>query len=219
MNDWSFTLAYGLLLAFCLFLAKERPSNDVLSPGLVFPVLLFAYSLASTLFVNEMGYTNFGYRVDRSVLDTFYICSLVGLSGFFGGRYLSLHFPVWHFRAARGRTPDESAFSDKAVFYAVLLGVVAAPFIYQGFNVLSQPSYADLALQSRVEAMEDEAAGLKTVFLVKTPVTLILCASTLLVFDRTRGIAVRCAGALAIGLNLAANLLGGWRGHAAADQF
>jgi oligosaccharide repeat unit polymerase len=213
MTDLSFTLCYLVLLTICLYLSKERPTSDVLSPGVIFPLVLLAYSVASSLFVHEFGSTNFGYPVGPDIIRTFYGCGLIGLGAFFCGRYLSVRFPIWHFNNSEIAETDESPTRDKIIVYALLSGLLCAPFIATAFNVLSQQSYAERALQSRIEDMEDSASGLKQVFLMSTPVTLIVCASSLLMFDRGRGILIRCAGAIVIALNLGANLLAGWRGN------
>jgi oligosaccharide repeat unit polymerase len=213
MNDLSFTLSYLVLLTTCLYLSKERPTSDVLSPGVIFPLVLLAYSVASSLFVHEFGLTNFGYPVGPDIVRTFYGCALIGLVAFFCGRYLSVRFPVWHFQNPEKTGSDESPTRDKIIAYALLSGLLCAPFIASAFNVLSQQSYAERALQLRIEDMEDSASGVKDVFLMSTPLTLIICASSLLFFDRGRGIVIRCAGAIVIALNLGANLLAGWRGN------
>ncbi len=213
MNDLSFTLSYLVLLTICLYLSKERPTSDLLSPGVIFPLVLLAYSVASSLFVHESGSTNFGYPVDPDIIRTFYGCVLIGLAAFFCGRYLSVRFPVWHFRTSEIAETDESPTRHKIIVYALLSGLLCAPFIASAFNVVSQQSYAERALQSRLEDMEDSASGVKEVFLMTTPLTLIICASSLLLFDRGRGLLIRCAGGIVIALNLGANLLAGWRGH------
>ncbi len=241
MSDLSFTLSYLVLLTICLYVSKERPTSDVLSPGVIFPLVLLAYSVGSSLFVHEFGVTNFGYPVGPDIIRTFYGCALIGLGAFFCGRYLSVRFPVWPFKTFKelaqnghieaARIPDfvsrheralcafkiaetdESHTRDKIIVYALLSGLLCAPFIASAFNVLSQQSYGERALQSRIEDMQDSASGLKQVFLITTPVTLIVCAASLLLFDRGRGIVIRCAGAIVIALNLGANLLAGWRGN------
>jgi oligosaccharide repeat unit polymerase len=213
MNDLSFTLVYLILLTICLYLSKEQPTTDVLSPGVIFPLVLLGYSVASSLFVHQFGSTNFGYPVSPDIIRTFYNCALIGLGAFFWGRYLSVRFPVWHFKTSDTAEAADSRTRDKILVYALLSGLLCAPFIASAFNVLSQQSYAERALQLRIEDMEDSASGLKDALLVSTPIALIVCASSLLFFDRNRGIAIRCAGAIMIALNLGANLLAGWRGN------
>jgi len=215
MNDGSFTIVYLALLAVCLCASREQRLRDVLSPGIVFPMLLLAYSLASSLFVNQIGRTNFGYPVDAEILSVFYRCALVGLVGFFAGRYFSLQFPALHETPVQ-RPANESAFTKKVFVYSALYAAISAPFIYSSFNFLSQQSYSVRALESRVEQMQDSASGLKSVLLVTAPVTLIVFASCLLLFSSRRSVLTRCAGAAVITANLAANLLAGWRGNVMA---
>lgn len=213
-------LRFGLFVWIYLAIAfvfmrryKEPGSLDLLSPAPGLVVLLFLYSVASALYVESVGTTNYGDSVNASVMTTYYISCILGLAGISGGMLVAQRCENFFDDTAimrRFRT-DNRTFSRKLILYGIAVAIVFSPFIYNSFNFIEVPSYAGRALILRIERRALLASGLSEFFLSILPLTLILCMTTLLMI-RAKAIWAKFLGVAIFGTYILANTLAGWRG-------
>jgi len=213
-------LRFGLFVSIYLMIAylfitryKGSGSLDLFGPAPGFVFLLFLYSVASALFVESVGATNFGYLINASVMTTYYISCILGLAGISAGMLVAQRYENFFDYTAimRRFRIDNHTFYKKLILYGIAVAIVFSPFIYTSFNFTEVPSYAERALKLRIERRALLASGLYEFFLSIIPLTLILCMTTLLMI-RAKAIWAKFLGVAIFGSYILANMLGGWRG-------
>jgi oligosaccharide repeat unit polymerase len=191
---------------------RRRARLDLLHPGIVFAALLYAYSIASALYVREHGTTEAGFIIDNDTLVYYYISCLLGLAG--------LGFGVLWGTASGTRliwwTPSWTTFTNKCqnrklVFYALSVGVLLAPFYYKFFNPADATLYSERAYAMRVEQRADSFGGLLAALTQQAPSLLLIGCATYFMF-RSRNILLKFSGMAIVALYLATNTMSGWRG-------
>lgn len=213
-------LRFGLFVSIYIMIAylfitryKGPGSLDLFGPAPGLVVLLFLYSVASALYVESMGTTNYGDSVNARVMTTYYISCILGLAGISGGMLVAQRCENFFNDAAiigRFRI-DNHFFFRKLILYGIVVAIAFSPFIYKPFDFTMVPSYVERALPLRVERMTSAMSGLSEFFLVILPITLILCMATLLMI-RPRVIWVKLIGVAIFGAYILTNTLAGWRG-------
>jgi oligosaccharide repeat unit polymerase len=213
-------LRFGLFVSIYLTIAfvfmsryKGLGSLDLFGPAPGLVVLLFLYSVASALYVESVGTTNYGDSVNASVMTTYYISCILGLAGISGGMLVAQRCRHRFDNAAiiRPFRIDNHTFARKLILYGIVVAIAFSPFIYESFDFSMVPSYAERALPLRVERMASATSGLSEFFLVILPITLILYMATLLMI-RPRVIWVKLIGVAIFGAYISTNTLAGWRG-------
>jgi oligosaccharide repeat unit polymerase len=213
-------LRFGLFVSIYLAIAfvfmrryKGPGSLDLFGPAPGLVVLLFLYSVASALYVESMGTTNYGDPVNASVMSTYYISCILGLAGISAGMLVAQWCENFFNDAAiigRFRI-DNHFFFRKLILYGIAVAIVFFPFIYNSFNFTEVPSYAERALALRLEHMASATSGLTEFFLVILPVNLVLSTATLLMI-RSRMLWTKLTGAAVFVAYILTNTLAGWRG-------
>jgi oligosaccharide repeat unit polymerase len=217
---WTFSILYWVGVGVFLYCYSRVQPFDLLSPVIGLIILLFLYSFASGLFVEEFGIMYFGEVASEQVLRIYYICCLTGLAGLCMGALLGSHAnqSVQKQREARSRarhTPADPVFQRKLLFWSFSLALALSGSVLPQFDFLHVASYSERALALRLERSGVANAGLKEVFLTQLPVSLILCGATLLTLKGRRW-ATRLFGSAVLTAYLVANTLAGWRGAVVA---
>lgn len=213
---WGFALAYWVIAAVFLYSYSRIQPFDIFSPVIGLIGLLFLYSFASALYVENLGVMPSGEPVNDWVLIIYYLCCLAGLSGLALGAFLGSRDPKSPTKQrnerqlVRGLPPDPE-FVKKLMFWSVALGTICAPFVLPLFNIFHVSAYSERALSLRLEHSGSANSGLKEVFFTRLPATYILCSGVLLMLVG-RHYATRLAGLLVFTLYVTANTLAGWRG-------
>ena len=212
---WPYVALYFVIAAGFLYCYSIFQPIDVFNPMLGLFVLLFLYSFASGLYVDQFGVMYFGEAASSRVQATYYLACTVGLLGLGFGCLLGIN--PRESTAIGGRYDDlgKGAPNPQLLRKAVICGIVALvlfwPWVSTQFNFLNVSSYAERALSMRVERMGNAAAGPQDVFLSQIPAMYILSAATLLIFGAKR-LWARAVGVGVCGSYLVANTLAGWRG-------
>ncbi len=203
----------GCFLALAVLPFIAPPSNhqtDVFQPYIGTAVLLYLYSLSTLMFVREAGLTYYGESVAIADLQTYRWACLLAMAGLALGTTFANTAPNYWHRPQSHQTRDQTKTWLQA---AAVLGLVALPMIGEKFLPWSATSYADTALSLRVNRMADQSAGLQEVFLEAVPTTWVLCAATVLLFDRCRAPYLRLLAGLLLMAYVMTTLLSGWRGQ------
>ncbi len=208
-----YAAAYVFVSILFIYMYSFGEAVDVLSPGIGVVLLLFLYSISSAIYGESFSQTNYGYGLTDHVMALYYVSCLLGLIGFAIGILLVKKMVSWipWDRTVPLLSLDDAVARRKFVAYGVIIGLCLFPFVAPSFNLASIPSYAERALELRVERMSSSASGLRAVFLVEMPITIILSGATLLAFRARSGLA-RSAGALLFLVFVTRNMLAGWRG-------
>ncbi|MBI5770153.1 MAG: oligosaccharide repeat unit polymerase [Verrucomicrobia bacterium] len=178
--------------------------------------LAFLYALSTLIHVTKNGVTIYGEVFTEKQLTMYVVTCLCGQLALAAGQIAA------SFLFRRPRTlPQVSVqaaeiesrqFRRSLGLTMIVIGTAFLPFYLKTFNFLQPTNYSENALTSRTENFGDYYAGLRGVFLVAAPVTLIVCWSALTLADRVskpyhRGIAIvlLCA-------HILTSMLSGWRG-------
>jgi len=213
-------LRFGLFVSIYLMIAylfitryKGPGSLDLFGPAPGLVVLLFLYSVASALYVESAGTTNYGDSVNASVMSTYYISCILGLAGISAGMLVAQRCENFFNDGAivRRFRIDNHTFFRKLILYGTAVAIAFFPFIYKSFDFTNVLSYAERALPLRLEHMASATSGLSEFFLVILPVTLVLCTATLLMI-RSRMLWIKLTGAAVLTAYILTNTLAGWRG-------
>ena len=213
MQFWTFTALFVLIGGLAARSFHRGRGVDVFAPLVPSIVLLYLYVSGSALYVAEAGSTMFGDPIGRDVLRTFYLASLIGLTGlsagFLWGRVSPSPLPEW--MRFDPTLTDSELFRILRVL-APVLGALCLPWVIESFDFFRVKGYAEVALEGRLLKREQGTGQpLVEVFLQHLPLALLLGLGLLLLF-RARGAAWRVAGAALIGAHMATALLGGQRG-------
>jgi oligosaccharide repeat unit polymerase len=184
-------------------------SWDFLSPIVGLVVLIFLYSTASALYVENFGITYHGDRVDNIIMNQFYLACLIGLLGLISGISL-VYFskrPLfeWYPRI------NNIQLYRKMIIYSIICSIVFFPFIISNFNFLDVQSYGQRALELRLERMANLNSGIIETFLTNIPIAIILCTSTLLILRKNKYWS-KVIGATVFLTYIFTNTMAGWRG-------
>ena len=207
-----YVVLFIILSSTFLLIYRGKKQLDPFSPLFGLTILLFLYSFSSALFV-EVNQANFaGDSISTDTLLIYYISCLVALVGLNGGALMAKYSNFGWCAVTKydlfSRSKD--TFYNKAITYAVLFGLILLPFFYSYFDITNIPSYAERALASRVERLANPASGIKEIFTVYLPVTLILVATILLFFRSDKKI-IKILATFIFLLYVFRNTLAGWR--------
>lgn len=206
----------GGFLALALLPHVARPLNyrtDVFQPYLGTAVLLYLYSLSTLLFVRETGLTYYAESVASADLQTYRWACLLAVAGLALGTTLASTAAMRLRRPQRSQNRQQRAQTNAWLQAAAVLGVVALPIIGEKFAPWSATNYAEIALSLRINRLADQSAGLQEVFLEAVPTTWVLCAATVVIFDRHRAPYLRLLAGLLLMAYITTTLLSGWRGQ------
>jgi len=213
LSFWLFVCLYLTVAAAFIWRYKRSEELDLFSPAPGLVLLLFLYSIASALYVEDTGTTNFGDIVTTSALKTYYVSCILGLAGIAVGMLLAQrcknYFDEWPI--IRRFKIDNHSFFMKLILYGIATAIIFSPFIYSHFNFTEVHSYGERALTIRLDRREFLASGLFYFFFTILPTTLILCMATLLM-GRSKMIWAKYVGAGIFGAYILTNTLAGWRG-------
>lgn len=214
IDTFGFTGCF-LAIAATPFIARSSNfQTDVFQPYLGTAVLLYLYSLSTLLFVRETGLTYYSESVATGDLQTYKLACLLAIAGLASGTVLGSASARRLHRARWAQNRDQRARQTNAwLKAAAVLGLVALPNIGEKFAPWSATNYAETALSLRVNRLADYSAGLQEVFLEAVPITWVLCAATVLIFDRRRAPYLRLLAGLLLVAYAMTTLLSGWRGQ------
>jgi oligosaccharide repeat unit polymerase len=204
-----YTVVYWIITLYVLYLYRGAEKLDFFAPIVPSLGLLYLYSISSAIRATATGMTIFNDPVDPDTLTIYYHACILGLYGLcvgftWGNTKNSANSASFYFRLS-----DVQTFR-KLLIYGTLIFLILFPFANTPFNFINVKSYNETAFASRIEAMAQPLAPIIEVFLVNTPVSLMLCLATLLIFRR-RNVFVRSAGCFIFFCFLARALLGGAR--------
>lgn len=213
---WAFAIVYWVIAGVFFYCYSRVQPFDLFSPVIGLVVLLFLYSFASGLYVEQLGVMFFGEQANDWVIGLYYISCLAGLTGLAVGALLGSHEgrspgAILRARAAAYTAALDPVLLRRLLFWSAALGILLAGVIIPQFNFLHVTSYHDRAFSLRLERSASAGSGLREVFLSQLPVTYILCASTLLMLKARRRWA-KVSGLPVLLSYLIANTLAGWRG-------
>lgn len=206
-----FYLAYvGVALIPYLVRRTSIKELDPLDPYFVLSILLFFYIVSTLIDFETTGLADTLESVSSLSVVKFGLACLVGQLGLAAGELAN---PL---RRWQGVSADTSQRRDIRLSLLIgpglALAIIMLPFYAERLDVFNVSSYADTAFESRIERLQDQAAGLKDVFFKEVPASLLLCACTALLLDRSRLIAVRLSAGVALALYALTSTLGGARG-------
>ena len=206
-----FYLAYaGVALIPYLVRRTSLKDLDPLDPYFILSILLFFYIVSTLIDFEATGLADTLESVSSLSVVKFGFACLVGQIGLAAGELAS---PVQSWQGFSNNTA-----STRDIRLSLLVGpglalaIIMLPFYVERLDVFNVSSYADTAFESRIERLQDQAAGLKDVFLKELPSSLLLCACTALVLDRNRLLAVRLGAGTVLALYALTSTLGGARG-------
>ena len=206
-----FYLAYaGVALIPYLVRRTSLKELDPLDPYFVLSILLFAYIISTLIDFERTGLADTLESVSSLSVVKFGLACLVGQLGLAVGELVGTRRsePGGSVRTAESHDIRLSLLIGPGLALAVIL----LPFYADRLNIFNVASYADTAFESRVDRMLDRAAGVKDVFLREVPASMLLCACTALLFDRTRLLAFRLAAGTILALYALTSMLSGSRG-------
>jgi len=206
-----FYLAYaGVALIPYLVRRTSLKELDPLDPYFVLSILLFIYIVSTLVDFERTGLSDTLESVSSLSVVKFGLACLVGQLGLAVGELVGLR------RAVRGGPRWTAGSHDIRLSLLIgpglALAVILLPFYADRLNIFDVSSYADTAFESRLDRMLDRAAGVKDVFLREAPASLLLCACTALLLDRTRLLAFRLAAGAVLALYILTSVLSGSRG-------
>jgi len=210
-----YCIVYGVIAILPLLLLKRAPEErDTLNPYIVTSLLVFFYIFSTLRSFETGGNVQSIPGVSETSIVKFGVVCLIGQIGLTCGEISALLRP-------RSLLPPQQDRSDRVRIAfltgpGLLVALAALPFYFQRFNFLDVASYAETAFASRVSRNLDESMGPVDVFLREIPLSVLLCASTIFVFDVQRSLFVRIAGAFVIFSYAVTALLGGSRGDLAS---
>lgn len=212
----TFVLLY-LAIAFAplSFLNKGQYSFDPFEPYFGLSLLFLMYGLSTVQFVYHNGVTYEGDVVTTGVFIEYILVCLLGQIGLSAGYFFNSYF--FRFRQIDRNEllhseNKSNQYMNTMLGSGVLVSILLLPFYIDTINPLRVISYADAAFESRLLRMADVTAGLKDIFLIDSPILLLLCASAAVLFDNKRGSFVRLLGITFTLLYVITNFLSGWRG-------
>src|SRR4051812_44429161 len=148
---WPYAWLYWVLVGGFLYCYSRIQPLDILSPVLGLIVLLFLYSFATGLYVEEYGVLYFGESVSNWVRSIYYLACLSGLLGLCLGGLLGTHGQhapqktMLQHSLARLVAPEPSILR-RLVVGAMVLGLLLWPWVRSQFDFFSVPSYSERAL-------------------------------------------------------------------------
>jgi oligosaccharide repeat unit polymerase len=215
-----FYFAYAVLLALpYLWRRSTLREIDPLDPYLVISLLLFFYSLSTLVDFGATGLAEAFESISPATVTKYAMVCVLGQTGFAVSEILFHPKRKMSALASPGDQNSTLAFLRDEQSLRLLVGPALAivalmiPFYMQRFNIFNVASYAEWALESRIERSLDTTMGVREVFLVEGPVSLLLCACTALMFDRSRLFFGRILAGSVLVLYALVSLLAGARGQ------
>lgn len=205
---------YVIFAGACLlpFLVRKARLRDLdpFDPYVIISLLLFLYTIATL-----RGFAATGLADTLEAVSSFSVMkfALACLIGQFGLALGELAVPAQPRAVSHVNNALDDYEQRLLTGPGLMLAVLLLPFYAERFDVFNVTSYADAAFESRVERILDQTMGIKDVFLVEMPVSLLLCACTVLLFDAKRLLPVRVGACAALAAYTLASLLAGWRGQ------
>ena len=204
-----FTLAYLAIALIPWSLGRYLSSFDPFDPYFGLSVLFLLYSISTLQFVEQ---NQISYNLEAVTSSSLVLYVFVCLTGQFGLALGYLMVPMYRLHGAQEIGNEKSDARIRLLLgSALILSILLLPFYIERFNFLDAVSYADFALQSRIMRMADAEAGIKSVFLKDAPLQIVLCASTLMLFDPKRSMRVKGGAALVLGIYIYTSFLLGAR--------
>src|SRR4030067_811262 len=132
LRVWLFVYLYLTIAVLFIWGYKGSENLDLFGPAPGLVVLLFLYSVASALYVEGTGTTNYRYIVTTGVLKTYYISCILGLAGIAMGMLLAQRCRIYFDEGpiARRFKIDDHTFFMKLIFYGIAIAIIFSPFIY-----------------------------------------------------------------------------------------
>jgi len=217
---WPYAVLYWIVVGGFLYCYTQLQPTDLFSPVLGLILLLFLYSFASGLYVEEYGVMYFGEAASRWVRAMYYFSCLAGLLGLGLGALLGSHVKQTPFEISQTHllarlVPTDPVVIRRLLIWSALLAACLWPWIHTQFDFLSVASYSERSLNLRLERMASTVSGPREVFLTQIPTTYILCATTLLILG-SRRLWAKLVGASVFSAYVITNTLAGWRGAVVA---
>lgn len=216
----SVTLVYGLIYMSIVLLplawrGKTRRPLDPFEPYFGLSLLFLLYSISTVQIVEERDVTYYNEAVPPSALFEYVVACLLGQLGLALGYIAGLKRHQTGIGCYQTENRGTGRLEERIRVLlgpALLISLLMSPFYIDRFNFLDVVSYADAAFESRTMRMEDAAAGVADLLLREPYVILVLCASTVMLFDSRRKW-LRVPAIVILGTYLLTNLLSGWRGQ------
>lgn len=203
----TFTLTYAAIAGLPLCMARNSRNADFFRPYFGLIVLTYLYSVSTILYVAEFDVTYYNEAVSPDDLQVYQTACLLTAAGLAAGLISSTILGQRRcFAQSYGQVHTKVLLRT-----AMLLGLICAPLIAPKFMPWMATSYVDMALSLRVDRMQDQAAGLKEVFFISIPSTLVLCACTQVLFDQKHSTKLRLVCCLLLLTYLLTAALSGWR--------
>ena len=208
---WCFAVVYWLIgVPFVRYLQEKY--DDLLHPAGPLLIVTFLYAFASILFYyNSGGETLYGDVISTPSFVSFCVACILGELGIIIGAIIAG-------RQLKGRQIQNvrgSVLLRLAIPVLIVIAATLAIFFFvdiiPAFNFLSVSAYSDWALNSRVAALEADAAlPIRQILLTSMPSVLLIASGIFLIF---RGkFLVRFIGIAILGANILTGLLSGARG-------
>lgn len=210
-NSWTYSIAYWAVAGLALSKFRQGSPLDLLAPLPGLLILLYFYSLASGLLVDEFGTTPFGDPIPPSVRRHFYVVCLIGAIGLVLGTWLArirVHSAAARKSIRKDLSPE--LVRDCCWLLGATVAMAFLPDVLPKFGLAEVPSYSATALERRVVRLGDATAGTREFISVYVPVTLLLSAAVMTIAT-SRNKAIVGFSVLLIGFYLVANSLAGSR--------
>jgi oligosaccharide repeat unit polymerase len=205
----SFTFSFMAIAVSPYIKAKNGEGyNDPFNPYVVLSILFYLYGVSTLLYVEENGITYNSEIVSYSPLAEYAVICLLGQVGLIVGTFVS-------FGDRSFVIPQDARLSRKQLQLligpALVIALAMIPFFWDRFNFISVTSYAEYALESRLDRYEDVTRGVKDVFLRDSPTLVVLCAATVYLFRAQSALILRSAAFIVLGTFLTTAMLSGAR--------
>ncbi len=194
LDSLFFTFLYGIIFFSALFFKKDKAKIDIFRPYYLTSILLYLYSVAAILYVNETNLTLYGEFVSESLYISFIFASLLTQVGLSLGFVIQSRLGFEPNRAKKSSLMKESSSEiNYLLFFTVLFSIAFLPFYYDNFLPSAAVSYSDWSLQSRVERLGDNTSGIREILFETFPTILLLCSSIYISFNKKINLFLRLA--------------------------
>ncbi len=204
-NYLTFLFVLSFLTIFLTPITAKNSNIDIFDPYIGLSILFFLYSVSTVIYVQIYGQTFYKEEFTETALLKYISIVLIGQVGLSTAYFFSKKHTV------KKKFFKKKLSENNIIRLSIVLSALLFPFFYKKFNLFNVESYSNTALSSRLDRMSDATAGLRDVFLIDIPVTILLSASTILLFRKNHILQFRLLGLLILSLYIGTSLLSGWR--------
>lgn len=205
---WFFLISYcSGFLGFNKLISKN--DLDIFRPYFGFCILLFLYSSASISYVEQNNGTGiYGDTFSIDIINIYYQACIIGIWGIMVGTLIASKFKK--VKIFQIEPQLNSNIITRLIFWSIFLFICFPLNVLDKINFLNVKSYAENALEVRLERMSTNDGGIRDVFST-TPLTVILVTCVVVYFNKYNKIYKFLASSVFLSF-LTYNFLAGWRG-------